>query len=985
MPNHHFISYSSLDGLDFALRLAETLAAGPPSIPVWLDKRKLIPGRDWGEQLAEAIRDCDSLLFVMTRDSVEPNCTCTQEWTRALKYKKPVIPLRLHADAELPFRLEPRQYIDFTDSFDTALAQLSNHLQWLASPAGVLQTMKDRLADARRDLRRAADPTHQARIQDDIAQLEKQIAEQERVVKDPQGTAKRVTESIVAGLEREREPERLVSSLTHSKFINPPPGIAPVYFQDRYIETKLLADFLKDDAKRLLMLVGRGGLGKTVLVCRLLKSLERGRLPDDLGPLAIDGIVYLSATGSRRVNVLNLYTDLIKLLPHEIAKFLDTLHKNPNAGIEFKMSGMLAAFPTGLVVLLLDNFEDIINPETFDLRDAELDEALRALLNLPPHAIKVIITTRIVPYALVLTQSARQTRLDLDEGLESPFAENILRAMDVDGKVGLKSAPADVLAEARIRTRGYPRALETLFAILSADRDTTLTDILQDTANLLPENVLDALVGEAFARLDSAAQKVMQALAVYARPVSSIAIDYLLQPYLPGINSASVLKRLVNMHFVRKEAGLYYLHPVDRKYVFTRIPKGETSDRETNTPTFTQYALLHRGAEYFKQVRKPAEKCKTIDDLAPQLAEFDLRCDGQDYNMAAHILFEIDDANYLIMWGHYRLMIELHERVLEKCSDPTLKMCIWENLGFACYSMGQYQKAITCYEQALTVAREENDRKNEGISLGGLGNCYTSTANTVNGIGYYEQALEIAREIGDRYYESVWLADLACSYADLGQTDRALEYFELVRGIYDEIDDPSGIAIDLANLAETLIDAGHYTKAIQCAIESVRIGEENNAPNSYSNSHLALANLFIDDLPAARIAAERARQYDEPLNNHYVFALYGVIALRQSDQHTAREMFVTTVERADELLLHSEKNYDALDVKGLAFAGLALCEGSHHIPTAIAVYRAARAINKDAGIVGRVLRLFDELAKADANSVLAEVRSAAAGEQARKA
>jgi len=38
------------------------------------------------------------------------------------------------------------------------------------------------------------------------------------------------------------------------------------------------------------------------------------------------------------------------------------------------------------------------------------------------------------------------------------------------------------------------------------------------------------------------------------------------------------------------------------------------------------------------------------------------------------------------------------------------------------------------------------------------------------------------------------------------------------------------------------------------------------------------------------------------------------------------------------------------------------------------------AINKDAGIVQRVLRLLDELAKADANGVLKDVRAAAAGE-----
>lgn len=70
MAGHHFISYSSVDAQDFVFQLHDVLLAGPLSIPVWLDKRRLRPGDDWDKQIVEAIRTCDSLLFVMTHDSV---------------------------------------------------------------------------------------------------------------------------------------------------------------------------------------------------------------------------------------------------------------------------------------------------------------------------------------------------------------------------------------------------------------------------------------------------------------------------------------------------------------------------------------------------------------------------------------------------------------------------------------------------------------------------------------------------------------------------------------------------------------------------------------------------------------------------------------------------------------------------------------------------------------------------------------------------
>ena len=982
MNRHHFISYSHADADEFALRLCDALTAGPPSIPVWMEKRRMVGGTDWDEQLVEAIRDCDSLIFVMTRDSVASNSNCKQEWTRALKYKKPIIPILLHADAEMPFRLEPRQFIDFTGAYEPALARLRTSLQHLASSAGKLQELKYRLADAQRDLRRADDDAQRARIQDDINQLEKQVGDQQRVVDDPEGAAKRVQESIELGLERERQPAKPVAGIARSKFINPPPGIAPTYFQDRHLETKLTGDFLQDEALRLLTIVGRGGVGKTAMVCRLLKMLESGQLPDDLGALDVDGIVYLSATGSRRVNFPNLFADLCKLLPIETAERLDALYKNPQAPTEAKMRVLLEAFPAGRTVLLLDNFEDLVEPEALAIRDAELDEALRALLNTSQHAVKVIITTRLAPRDLMLVQPGRQRRLDLDEGLPSPYAENILREMDADGKLGLKAASASLLDEARKRTRGFPRALEALFAILSADRDTSLPEVLQDTAGLLPQNVVEALVGEAFSRLDTGAQQVMQALAIYGRPVTPAALDYLLQPYAPGVNSAHVLSRLVNMQFARKEAGHYYLHPVDRAYAFARVLVGDKAHRKkVKAPPYSQFALLHRGAEYFKQARTPRENWKRIEDLAPQLAEFDLRYEGQDYDMAADVLFSID-FNYLFLWGHYQLMAELHERLQGRLTQPVQQGSSVGRLGMAYSSIGQYQKALTCYKQALAYALEQKNRWDEEAWLGNLGNCYSRLGQSERAIECYEQSLIIGREIGDRNGEGTHLENLGNRYGELGQTSRALDYHLQALTIFREMGDLNGESLVLGNLAEQLIDEGHCREAIEQATEGVSIATEVNSPNlgSFNNSYLALAYLYSENLTTARAAVEAARQKNEPENNHYVFALLGLIALRQRDTAAAQEAFAAAVSATDELLSFTAQNYGALDTRGLALCGLMLCDGINRTAVASEAYQAARAINRDAGIVRRALRLFDALAVVDAEGLLKEVRAAAAGE-----
>jgi len=459
VDDHVFVSYSRVDGSEFVLGLVDPLTAGPPPFSVWFDQRKLRPGEAWDRQLVEAIRGCRAALFVMTRDSVLDSSVCKREWVRALKYKKPVIPLLIDPEAELPFQLEPRQYIDFTDSFEEGLARLRQHLAWMDSPEGVLQALVERLEDAERELPRARDQAQQARTARELEELRRQIAEQRQLLADPHAASQHTQQRIASGLERERAPERPVV-VRRAKFVNPPPVIAPTWFQDRHVETEMVGDFLNDDGLRLLTVVGRGGVGKTAMICRLLKALEGGQLPDDLGPLEVDGIVYLSPIGTHKVTFPNLFADLTRLLPEEKAQRLDQLYQDPQHSPRDQTLALLEAFPGGRTVLLLDNFEDVVDPQTLGVADAELDEALQTVLSAPGHGVKVILTTRVAPHELLLVQPARQQRLNLDEGLPSPYAENILRAMDRDGTLGLATATDAQLAEARERTRGYPRALK---------------------------------------------------------------------------------------------------------------------------------------------------------------------------------------------------------------------------------------------------------------------------------------------------------------------------------------------------------------------------------------------------------------------------------------------------------------------------------------------------------------------------------------------
>jgi tetratricopeptide (TPR) repeat protein len=868
MNGCYFISYSRVDGEEFAQRIADELVAGPPSYGVWLDVRDEQPGADWDIQIRDAIHSCQGVLFLMTEDSVQDYSGCKAEWALALRCKKPVIPLRVDAGAGLPFRLSSREYIDFSGGFNVGLARLRKYLGGVGSPEWVLQDLRDQLREAERELPRA-DPAQRPRVVSDLRELREKVAVQEQLLADPKAARRRTEQRIAAGLEQERQPERPAVTPARAKFVNQPPMVAPSYFQDRHVESEQVGNFLRADDERIMTVVGRGGVGKTAMVCRLLRALEAGHLPDDLGDLAVDGIVYLSPFGAHPVNFPNLFADLCRLLPADSADQLRQQYRDPHQTPAVLMRSLLDAFPSGRVVVLLDNAEDVIGTDSGDfvITDAALDEALQALLSAPAHGVKVMLTTRVAPRGLLLTHPERQRRLDLDEGLGSPYAEQVLRARDPDGRLGLKTAPDQLLDRARERTRGYPRALEALAAILAADRDTTLPELLTQTAQL-PGNVVEVLVGEAFSRLDASAQQVMQALAIYTVPVPPVAVDYLLQPYRPAVDAAPLLGRLANMQFVRREAGRYYLHQVDRDYALSRLPAGEPADRDADPAPFTQQALWHRGADYFEQTRTPREDWKTLDDLAPQLAEFELRCQGADYDTAAQVLFAIG-FDYLIQWGHYRLTAEKHQRLQGHLEDPWTNATSKSQLGECYRLLGEFVWAVDLQEQALAIARETGDRSGEAAHLGNLGNCYYEVGQITRAIELHEQALAIARETGDRSGEATHLGNLGNCHGDLGQIARAIDLYEQALAIAHEIGDRDGEAIHLGNLGNCYYELGQIAQAIESYEQALaitretgyRLGEATNLGN-LGNCHSDLGQIArAIDLYEQALAINRETGY----------------------------------------------------------------------------------------------------------------------------
>jgi len=815
MTAHHFVSYSrnEPDTNRFVAKLCRALRRGTPSFPLWLDTERIAKGDDFHDSIEEAIKTCAGVLFVMTPDSLHSHSLCKQEWTYALSCKKHVIPLKL-TEHPLPFRLQNRDFVDFRGAFRPAVRQLREHLGRLGTPEGRLRHLRSLLGEATRDLHNSHHPPTQSRIREEITGYEEEIRRLELQLEAPEVAAREVEDRIRESLQRERHLQEAPPSEARVPVINRPPAVAPSYFQDRYVETRMIADFLRNDALRVMAIVARAGAGKSVLACRLLRSLEQLQLPDELGPMTVDGIVHEVCTDSPSDFAQNLYSDLCRLQPDETRRDLVQYYATPGVGMSDKMRLLLRCFPQGRVIMLLDSFERLIDAETQRIKDSDVTDALTAILEEPQHAVKVIITTRVEPAELA--HPGRYQSLRLDEGLALPDAERLLRQMDTDGKVGLREAAPDLLAEAHRRTLGLPRALEALFAILSSDRSTSLSEILERTQTYLPDVVVEKLVGEAFSRLDSTAQQVMQALAVFGCPVPPVAVDYILRPSRPSIDGEPVLRRLVNMQFARCEAGRFYLHESDKAYALSRLPAG---DADLGGPA------LHRlAADYYAELQKDLAACTDMDDMQPYLKQFDHLVLAGCYDDACRVLKPEVDRERISFWGHSSLVVEKRSQLLGQIATRWLEGINLGHLGSAYRESGDSLKGYEYYQKALEIAREQHCRE-ESRWLGNIGMAWGDWGYIWKKKRCLEQALSIARahSIPDRLHEGRWLCNLAGVFLPT-QTERAIGYYREALAITRETGDyrfESTCLLALGDfysgLGETREAAGHYREALPIA------------------------------------------------------------------------------------------------------------------------------------------------------------------------
>jgi CRP-like cAMP-binding protein len=130
-----FVSYSRKDQ-EFVKRLMKDLKQQlkEDGIRLWFDQVDILPGKDWDESVAEALKKTTAMLLIMSGHAAKSQ-NVKSEWSYCLTKGKVIVPVLIDKECEIPFRLQNYHYIE--------LVGYSNEQEYQTGLTRITQSIRD--------------------------------------------------------------------------------------------------------------------------------------------------------------------------------------------------------------------------------------------------------------------------------------------------------------------------------------------------------------------------------------------------------------------------------------------------------------------------------------------------------------------------------------------------------------------------------------------------------------------------------------------------------------------------------------------------------------------------------------------------------------------------------------------------------------------------------------------------------------------------
>jgi serine/threonine protein kinase/tetratricopeptide (TPR) repeat protein len=757
-----------------------------------------------------------------------------------------------------------------------------------------------------------------------------------------------------------------------------PQNFTDMPFYDRDHQRAEIANLITDK-KPFISIYGRGGIGKTALVSKVLGDFERTGF--------IDGVAYLRANSTPPLNINSLLGALSGFLPHD--HDVHTTLKNATISVTEKTHALINGLVDGHYVVFVDNLETLQHDDNHTLIDDELRQFFETVLERRGDGVMTLLITSRYPIPFPNTLKAYESVVRLDDGLPKADALRFLREMDSQKVLPDTDTQLHIWIE---RVAGFPRGLEALVGYLNGGDTRHMEDLLDDP-NLFEGEVLSNIVHHAHNTLPADFRQVLAGVAVIGQSTTRAELEYLLTPYMESAHLRHILERLVESRFLayHRQNRIYSLHPIDLAYALSSTTQGSSADDDT---AFTRYRLHGRMADYYKNGRKPKEERNSLDDIQPQLREIEHHYAMGNYDHAVMVLKD-GISDYLRISGNIELAYNLHLRLqgkvknlelagynsgmmanvsdrLQRIDDSLRYLTIaleqsraagdklhenkWLiNLGVIHFNSSQTETAISYFEQALAITREIQNVNEEAFCLGNLGTGYRILSQFDMALGYYEQASAIYQQIKNYSAQSTILYYLGSLYTEMGELEKGIDYCQRALAFARDYHRREQEIWNLQELGRAYTMQCQFDKAIEHLELANTLARDMKSPLYLQGGlyGLAMTHWLAHDLSNAHHTITQAREYDHvPFSKDSVLIASGCIAVCMENLVDAKIFFESGLTIINTLLADSPSLYDKLYARGVAHIGLWLAtDDAIHHTQAMQAFHEAKTICGYAGVI----------------------------------
>jgi signal transduction histidine kinase len=197
-------------------------------------------------------------------------------------------------------------------------------------------------------------------------------------------------------------------------------------------------------------------------------------------------------------------------------------------------------------------------------------------------------------------------------------------------------------------------------------------------------------------------------------------------------------------------------------------------------------------------------------------------------------------GDYSTALEYYLKSSLIHTEYLQGIPETLLN-----NIGEVYKMLGEYETALEYYFKSLKLAREKNNKSDEGFALLNLALVYGTLNDFEKAIMYLRESTEILKDLGYNPPDHVSVSLQRVDKSNLTESEKAMDFQFRVLALRDSISDKSGKAHTMSNIGNLYFSAGKLNLAEKYYLDSLKLSLELSDKINQTQNLLFLGRLYL--------------------------------------------------------------------------------------------------------------------------------------------